>query len=146
MKDKRREDETDTARPAQLPSILHRRRAPSCCRRCCRPHLLTGTAPTESPEPAGECQLFFLNPHLSTFFPLLLEKEEGGGRERETLIGYLLVCTLTRDQTRNLGKCPDGELTPQLLGVRDDTATEPLGPGHCQLSATSSHLVLAVTL
>ena len=55
---------------------------------------------------------FFFYPHLRTFFSLILERKEGreGGRGRnievrETLIGCLLICAMTRDQTCNLGMC-----------------------------------------
>ena len=40
------------------------------------------------------------------------------------------VHTLTRDQTRNLGMCPDRELDPEPFGVWDEAPTaEPPGQG-----------------
>ena len=44
--------------------------------------------------------------------------------EREKNINWLsLVCTLTMDQTCNLGTCPDQESNLQILGVWDNTPT-----------------------
>ena len=70
---------------------------------------------------------------------LILEKEEGRGRkegreegrrERERIIDWLPpIGTLTKDQTCNLGTCPDQELNPWPFGVWDDAPTEPLGQG-----------------
>ena len=37
--------------------------------------------------------------------------------ERETSVGLPFMHTPTRDQTRNLGMCPDWELNPQPFGV-----------------------------
>ena len=62
------------------------------------------------------------------------ERKEGGGREggrdrerkrdRETDINRLLrVCSLTRDQTRNLGMSPGQEANWQPIGALDDAAT-----------------------
>ena len=50
---------------------------------------------------------------------MLLDFREGKGgkeRERERNRNYLpLVCVLTRDQICNLGTCPDGDQTGDLL-------------------------------
>ena len=62
-------------------------------------------------------------------FSLLREKErerEGEGeREKcERNIDWLpSICNPTRDQTCNLGKCPDRESNLQPFGVWDGTAT-----------------------
>ena len=76
---------------------------------------------------------FFLNPHLMTLF--LREKGHGRGREKEgqgekhrcerkTLVGCLLVSSLTEDQTHNLGMCPDLSVYGTML-----QATQPHWPG-----------------
>ena len=65
---------------------------------------------------------------------LLLEREEGRERERnidvrETVIGLPPVHAPTRNQTHNLGMCPDWESNPQPFGVWDDAPTELPGQG-----------------
>ena len=51
--------------------------------------------------------------------------------ERQKNIGWLPhVHTLTRDRTSNPGMCPDRELNPHSVGMRDDTPTEPPDQGH----------------
>ena len=59
------------------------------------------------------------------------ERQREGGRERninmiyKRNIGWLPpVCVLSRDQTCDLGWCPDGESDPQTFGVWDGM-TEP---------------------
>ena len=62
----------------------------------------------------------FLNRHLRIFL-LILDREEGGEREEERERDRLHpVYTLTGDQTRNLGMCPDQESNPQPFGAWDD--------------------------
>ena len=64
---------------------------------------------------------------------MLLEREEG--RERETLMSEKhdqlpFVRTQTRDQTHNLGVCPDQESNPQPFSYRMMfQPTEPHQPG-----------------
>ena len=63
---------------------------------------------------------------------MILEREEGGGRdrerekhrcERETSIGLPLVHTLTMYGACNLGMCPDRESNSPVSGVQNDAPT-----------------------
>ena len=94
----------------------------------------------------------FVYPHL-TFFSLLLQREdvvgergrEGDKRERdkqrsrererereninmrenrETSVGCPLVHAWTRDQSHNLGMCPDRSSNSQPFGPQDDAPTK----------------------
>lgn len=58
------------------------------------------------------------------FYWLEREREEGG-RERENEKHQSVACTRTptRDQTSNMGICPDLELNPPPLDVWDDAPT-----------------------
>ena len=49
--------------------------------------------------------------------------------EKETLIGFSPIHAPTRDQTHNLGMCPDQELNPPPFGVQDDAPPESHQPG-----------------
>ena len=52
------------------------------------------------------------------------ERERDRQTDRQTDIDHLpLIHALTRDQTCNLGTCPDWELNPQPFGVHDDALT-----------------------
>ena len=70
---------------------------------------------------------YFINPHLSTFFSLHLEREEEETeRERETSMcetnidWFPFVRGPIWDQTRNLGKCPTGNRTRNPLVYRNN--------------------------
>ena len=59
-------------------------------------------------------------------FLLILEREEGKAREpmwQKNNIQLPPIHTLTRDQTHNLGMCPDWELNPQPSGLQDGAPT-----------------------
>ena len=111
----------------------------------------------ENPSPFSSHYplLFFFfkkNPHLRTFFSLLLEgrgerkrtrergrKREEKERERETLIGCFLVwarpgraSALTGDQTCNPGMCPDLDLNPQSFGPWGDAPTNGATPARAR--------------
>ena len=71
------------------------------------------------------CSLFFfLNPHEDIFIDF---RQRGGEREREKYLydkhRLLPICTPTRNQTHNLGMCPDQESNPQSFGVWDHSPT-----------------------
>ena len=52
---------------------------------------------------------------------LILERDRERERDRQTDIDWLpSLCSLTGDQTCNLGMCPDGELNPRPSGVWDN--------------------------
>ena len=63
-------------------------------------------------------------------FPLILEREEGGEREKErekhlcegeTSIGCLPSASQWGNQTCDLGMCPNGESNQQLFDAWNDT-------------------------
>ena len=82
---------------------------------------------------AGQPFSLFLYPHQGHFC-IAFRQRRGVGRERERKkhpcereisISCLLICTLTRDQTRNLGMCPDWKLNLWPFHLRDSTPTGP---------------------
>ena len=50
-------------------------------------------------------------------------------REKKTLMGWPPAHARTRDQTHNLGMCPDWESNPQPFGARGNASTESPGQG-----------------
>ena len=67
---------------------------------------------------------FFKKTSPKDMFIAFRERGKGRSRERQTDIDQLLpICAPTRDQTCNLGMCPDQESNPQPLGAQDNTPT-----------------------
>ena len=62
---------------------------------------------------------FFLNPHLRIYL-LILERDGGGKKEKETLISCLPYMPRTRDRTHNQSMCLDWEWDLQPFGVQDN--------------------------
>ena len=101
------------------------------------------------------CSIFseLYNHHQGYVLKLILEGREGregrGERERHwcerNMVQLSPVCTLTRDQTRNLGLCPDPGSNPKPFSVLDDASTncptQP-GPGLRSLYTSSCTLLL----
>ena len=75
----------------------------------------------------GFC-FFFLYLPEDFFFSLLLERETL--MWERTSINCLLIHTPTRDQTLNLGMCPDWESNPQPFGLQDDVQLSHTGQGY----------------
>ena len=68
----------------------------------------------------------FFNPHLRICL-LILEREEG--REREKHQSVASHSAWTRNQTYNLGMCPDQESNPHTFGVWDTPTNWATWPG-----------------
>ena len=70
--------------------------------------------------------IYVFNPHPRTCL-LILERERGRVRERNTNVRekHQLppICTLTRDQTDNLGMCSEQETNTLCFGLQNDAPT-----------------------
>ena len=67
------------------------------------------------------CEYIYIYPHQRTCL-LILERDKG--RKRERNINQLPpICTLIRNQTCNLGMCPDWGSSMQPFGPWDDAPT-----------------------
>ena len=82
-------------------------------------------------------------PHLRTFFSLLWERERESERhwcERETSIGWLLLCATTRDWTCNLGMCSDWQLNPWPFSLQEDAPTNWATPARAMISILKNNI------